>query len=232
MPMYPNSNHPDAQPATDNTPKTALGGKDPATPKPEPKRIFVNSDHSEPLGEPNSSPASQSEDSPPSKPSPSASTDDAGDDPTNMHVPDAVRELRQDQSFNANETYQDALPDDVLTNDELTPELREAATREFRAMAGDLALPPAELSQFVTLAKWAESNPPTQEQHDSWRQDALATLEREFDDPAQALKDANALLRRDPRVRALIDHFGLGNHPSVVKMIAQRARSERAKGRL
>jgi hypothetical protein len=51
-------------------------------------------------------------------------------------------------------------------------------------------------------------------------------------DAEQAAADARRLVARDPRFAEWIEETGLGNHPDVVLMIAERARSERGRGRL
>lgn len=51
-------------------------------------------------------------------------------------------------------------------------------------------------------------------------------------DADRALEDAKQLVRRDPRVKAMLDQNGLGSNPAVVLKFAELATRQRLKGRL
>lgn len=108
------------------------------------------------------------------------------------------------------------------------------AEAEHKAWAGvftDAGLTPQDAQDVVKLALMDE---PTADEAAAWPTQAEAALQEAFgaDDWRQALADARLLVKRDPRVRAFLNRTGLGDHPTVVKLAAQRARALIANGKL
>lgn len=88
--------------------------------------------------------------------------------------------------------------------------------------------------QFVSeVAIAAAVNPPTADVLNRWRASAFDTLRQEFGDTADlALNDARKLVKQDKRLHDYLDRTGLGEHPAIVRVIANRARALRNAGRL
>lgn len=109
----------------------------------------------------------------------------------------------------------------------------QTAEAEHKAWAGvfaDLGLDAQDARKVVEVGL-ASSTP---EQVQAWPEQAKASLQEAFgeDDWQQALADARLLVKRDPRLMAYLDETGLGNHPTIVRIAAQRARAAIANGTL
>lgn len=89
-------------------------------------------------------------------------------------------------------------------------------------------------AQFVTeVAVAAEVSPPGDDVLNQWRGAAHDTLRQEFGDSAKvALADARALVAQDKQLHDYLDRTGLGNHPKIVRIVANRARQLRLAGKL
>lgn len=62
---------------------------------------------------------------------------------------------------------------------------------------------------------------------------AARSLQAAFgDDTARAVADARELVMRDPRLAAMLDRTGLGDHPKLILAAAHAARRLRASGKL
>lgn len=109
-----------------------------------------------------------------------------------------------------------------------------AAEAEHKAWAGvftDVGLTTQDAQDVVKLALMDE---PNAEEMQGWRGQAEASLQETYgaDDWQQALADARLLVKRDPRLKDFLNRTGLGDHPHVVKLAAQRAREQIASGKL
>lgn len=108
-----------------------------------------------------------------------------------------------------------------------------AAKAEHKAWAGvfaDAGLTPQDAADMVKVGLIDE---PTPEEAAAWPEQAHAALREIYgDDAQQALADARLLVGRDPRLKAFLNRSGLGDHPHVVKLAAQRARALIANGTL
>jgi hypothetical protein len=89
-------------------------------------------------------------------------------------------------------------------------------------------------AQHVTEAAIsAEVNGVTDEQMAEWRTRSYGALRADWGASAdQMLADARALVKTDPRLHDYLHSTGLGNHPAVVRVIANRARQLRSQGKL
>lgn len=109
----------------------------------------------------------------------------------------------------------------------------KVAEAEHKAWAGtftDAGLTPQEAQDVVALALMEE---PSADELAAWPAQAQAKLQEAFgDDAEQALADARLLVKRDPRVRDFLNRTGLGDHPYIVKLAADRARALIASGKL
>ena len=108
-----------------------------------------------------------------------------------------------------------------------------AADLEHKAWAGvfaDLGLSGQDAQGVVQLAM---AEPPSDDQVQAWPTQAQAALQEAFGrDWQQALADARLLVARDPRLSDYLNRTGLGNHPHIVKLAAERARAAIANGTL
>lgn len=109
----------------------------------------------------------------------------------------------------------------------------QAAEAEHKAWAGvfaDMGLDAVDAAAMVRVGLIDE---PTPEEAAAWPEQAQAALRETFgDDAQQALADARLLVGRDPRLKDFLNRTGLGDHPHVVKLAAQRARALIANGTL
>lgn len=181
--------------------------------------------------------------SPPDEPQQVAADDEPQEPPAldvNRHLPDAVRTLRGEDTprklYSPQQTYSGVIPDDMFEQHGTVPEgvsqeVQAAIIHEYREMAADTGLSndDVRLLKDRTLALRDNPVPPEQQQAE-----ARLRLAAEFgaDGVEKALKDANALLNRDPRVRNLLQGWGLGDDPDTVVLVARAAARQRAQGRL
>lgn len=155
-----------------------------------------------------------------------------------LDVPLAIAELRAGDMAHA--FYGNAVDEDIQSwiDDgadrlvgEVTPEVRTAAATELSRMRNDLGLQPAEVKEL--LARGRALRDATPEQIEGNRVEARQLLRSAFGDGAeQALRDAQALVRRDPRVAHLLAESGLGDDPQTILKFAYLARTQRVAGRL
>ena len=151
-----------------------------------------------------------------------------------IEVPPEVQALRDDplrQMYGAQVEFKRVIADeDFVVPEGEDPALATQAARELREIAADIGLsaPDAQmLRDRIQIAK--HNTAPIPDQHDA----CVDALNAEFGMGAkQALLDARALLRRDPRAAAVIEHLGLGNDPQTVLMIARKAQQARRAGKL
>jgi hypothetical protein len=177
-------------------------------------------------------PAPAAPPAPPSEPAPLSfpSMQEPGERPA-VEIPAEIRELRESDRpfYSPQKTYAQAIPD----HPDDTPEL-QAVRVEGREIMSDLGMSDGEARDVVSIMSTELANGiPTDETIESWGREATQETFRRYGKAAEArLEDARLLVRRDPRVRRLLDQTGLGSHPKVVAMMIERARSERSRGRL
>lgn len=156
------------------------------------------------------------------------------------HLPDDIKALRHEdmerRMYSAQQTYSSVIPDDMFEQHGTVPdgmplEVQTAIIQEYREIAADTGLSndDVQLLKDRTLALRANPIPPDQQQAAA-RERLVAAFGP--DGVEGALKGANALLNRDPRVRALLHGWGLGDDPETVVLVARAAARERARGRL
>lgn len=163
----------------------------------------------------------------------------ADGEPITLDVPDNIKALREADElraiYGAQGQFSQAMPDTILDEVDnaaaLAPEMRQAVVTEVREMATDLGMSVADITNLKSLGNVFEA--PTNEQISDWQSQAIDGLKREYgDDWKKALEDANSLIKRDPRLKVLMNQNGRGNHPAVVSMFAKLGRQARVAGRL
>lgn len=158
---------------------------------------------------------------------------EAADDTPLVPVPPEVEKLRDDPArrlYSAQTSLRDAISEKDFTPGTIDGKQMNQLVREVREMAADLDFGPKEITALKQRFETVKASAPNV---DEQRNAAVDALNREFgQDAAQALRDARALLLRDPRTSAVIDAMGLGDDPEVVLMFARAARSQRATGKL
>jgi hypothetical protein len=150
-----------------------------------------------------------------------------------IDVPAEVRTLREAdpdrQLFSAQKEYAEVVKDYPGATD--TERAVLAETREWFA---DFALNSQE-AQTVTQVFNTELRDgiPSDETVAAWGREATQETFRRYGRDAEArLADARLLVRRDPRVRQVLERSGMGSHPRVVQLLIEKARSERNRVRL
>jgi hypothetical protein len=153
----------------------------------------------------------------------------------------ALRDADRDRAFfSPQRMYGADLPDSLFDNttDEngniLPVEHRQAIAAEYREIAADLGLSSPDVRTFAATLKQVTANPPSDQEAQQWQADSQRWLQGKFGkDAPKALELAQKLVRRDPRVHALIHSAGeFGNHPKMVEMLVNAAQAEHRKGRL
>lgn len=97
----------------------------------------------------------------------------------------------------------------------------------------DLSIAAPDAQEVVEVFREFGPTPPSAEQQESWQAESVNLLKHAYgSEAAQALADASALAKRDPRVLQALEAAGLGSHPKVIMQLAKAARAERARGRL
>ena len=148
-------------------------------------------------------------------------------------VPEEVAALRDDplrRMYPAQVNLQEAIPDQLFTSVEgVEEQAGRKVARELREMAADLDLGRGEVQTLRSRAAFVHEHKPDPA---AQREAAVEALNREFGNGAkQALRDARALLQRDPRTAKIIEAMGVGDDPQVVLMIARAARQQRVAGK-
>lgn len=144
-------------------------------------------------------------------------------------LPDAVRELRENDDarrlFSPQTTYRD-----VIKIDDAWPEENKAAAAEWREIAADVGLSVSDTSELADII-YGTKEIPSAEVLVGWEREALDDLRREYGEKGaqQALADAQRLIARDPRVAYMLEETGLGSHPKFVAHVVRAARSQRGR---
>lgn len=209
MSFYKNSDHV-VEPAQDTdaqpTRRTALGGGEPQA---QPRPFYGNSQHDvKPAGE--KAPAQQ------------AKPDDG------IRVPDEVAKLRAERTslYDPADVYKSVLGEPGTLSAALPAEVGEPVVAEVANILADHELSVPEASEVLQVLK---APAPSDTELAQWQRDSeryLATISDA--DAAAAVK----LLDRDPRVAELLERTGAINNPRVVRLLVDKARALRSKGRL
>lgn len=148
-------------------------------------------------------------------------------------VPPEVKELRDAQdrrTFSAQTTYRDAAPDADFEALGIDPEVGRKGMAEVRELFADLDLTPGDVRGLRERAEKLRDAPA-----DAFaqREATVDALNREFGQGAkQALREARALVARDPRVAKMIETMGLGDDAATIVKLAHVARAQRLAGKL
>jgi len=151
-------------------------------------------------------------------------------------LPDAIRELRDDplrRMFGAQGTYASVQLEAAMKDVATDPAIKTAAASEFREIFADIGASTQDAQEIVDAASRLHAEPMTPERDAANVNDAIDALNREFgNDATSALKAAQQMVLRDPRLKAMLEASRLGNEPAVVVKLAHLARSQRARGKL
>lgn len=129
---------------------------------------------------------------------------------------------------NASLKIQNAAMEDSLA----APEDAKAIAAEWAGEFAQHQLSDNDSVGLVDLGRSVLSNPPSEQTLAGWRQDAMTLLKTEYT-PAganAALQAAREYVANTPGLTEKIDAWGLGDHPLVVKICAERGRAMRSKG--
>lgn len=153
-------------------------------------------------------------------------------------LPKSIAELRQSDGierrmYSAQKTYE-RVDTESLFDPNADPESVAAAGAELREIFSDHGATQDDATAIRTLALAHPIGSVTHEQHAAWQDQAQRALIAELGPnvaPA-ALRDAQRLAQRDPRVVQLLNRTGLGSHPQVVKLFVKLAQEQKSRGRL
>lgn len=129
---------------------------------------------------------------------------------------------------NASRNIQNAAMEDHLA----APEDAKAIASEWATEFAAYQLSDNDSVGLVDLGRSVLNNPPSDETLAGWRQDAMTLLKTEYT-PAganQALQAAREYVASQPGLAEKIDAWGVGDHPLVVKICAERGRALHSKG--
>lgn len=207
----------------------------PPPPKPEPPALpegTVPSRTTAELGEaiygPKPTPAAQPQ---------AEATKPSTEQPIQAVVPDEIKELRAQDSarrlYSPQATYREVLPDTIVADVEgIDPKVATVAIAEMREMAADFGASTQDVQEFRRAFNSVPAEITT-ELRTQWHEQTVERLNAEFGSgAAAALRDAQALVRRDPRMAQMLNQSGAGDHPSLALLFARMARTARSKGKL
>lgn len=154
-------------------------------------------------------------------------------------VPEAVRELREQRRqetpfHDETKDYQHIGLEESADAAGLAGEERDAVLAEQRRMLADFQFDHREAREVVRMVDTYAVTPPDAETEGRWANEAWTALVRQHGakEANVMLLDAQKLVARDPRVKAILEATRLGNHPVLVAKLVSLARSERGRGRL
>ncbi|CAE6747126.1 hypothetical protein R69658_02540 [Paraburkholderia aspalathi] len=152
-------------------------------------------------------------------------------------VPDNIKALREADAerrlYTAEKTYSGVQIESAMETTEGDPAIKAVVARETREIFADIGASTDDAQQIIDAASRFSAEPITPERDASNANDAIDALNREFgNDAADALKAAQKMVLRDPRLARILDESRLGNDPLIVVKLAQLARSQRARGKL
>lgn len=105
---------------------------------------------------------------------------------------------------------------------DVQPATAKAMRGEFHRMLADVGVSPGDGETLANVVRAGFANPPDAATREAWKAQ-VAESDR---------SEAAALVARDPRARELVTRSFAIEHPRVVQILAERARAERARGRL
>ena len=105
---------------------------------------------------------------------------------------------------------------------------------ELAATMADLGMNGDDVARLARLALQFRTKPPSAVEVDGFHRTAFKELRETYGDKNfdQALSDARGLARRDPRLSALLNSSGMGDHPWLVSRLAELGRTARQRGQL
>lgn len=143
----------------------------------------------------------------------------------------AMRDTPERRLFSAQGSYAGVQLEAALKDVDTSPEVKTAAAAELREIFADIGASSQDAQEIVDAASRLHAEPMTPERDATNANDAIGALNREFgNDAASALKAAQQMVTRDPRLARMLDASRLGNDPAVVVKLAYLARSQRARG--
>lgn len=149
-------------------------------------------------------------------------------------LPDAIRELRDDplrRMFSPQGTFASVPLEDAMKHLPLDGETKAAEVAEWREQFEDFGASPQDARELVDAARRFVAEPMTPQRDMANVNSAIDAMNREFgNDAADALADAQAMVRRDSRLVKILESSRLGNDPTVVVKLARLARSQRQRG--
>jgi len=105
---------------------------------------------------------------------------------------------------------------------DVQPETAKAVSGEVHRMLADTGVSPGDGETLANVVRAGFANPPDAATREAWKAQVSES------DRAEAI----ALLGRDPRAYELVTRSFAIEHPRIVQILAERARAERARGRL
>lgn len=115
-----------------------------------------------------------------------------------------------------------------------TPEEAQQTAHIYSNAFAALSLTSPQAKDLFDAVRSAAHRPPTDEDRERWKGETRAALTQEFglDGAAQALRDAQVLIRKVPALHRELNMLGIDGHPRIVRAIANRAHEARKSGRL
>lgn len=115
-----------------------------------------------------------------------------------------------------------------------TPEEAQQTARIYSNAFAALSLTAPQAKDLFDAVRSAAHRPPSDADRERWQGETRAALRQEFglDGAAQALRDAQALIRKVPALHRELNMLGIDGHPRVIRAIADRARQARRAGKL
>lgn len=149
-------------------------------------------------------------------------------------VPDEIAKLRDDplrRMFSPQGTYASLQLEAAMEHVAAAPELKAAAAAEYREIFADMGASGQDAQEMVDAASRFGTEPMTRERDAANEMSAIELLNQHFgDDATDALKAAQQMIARDPRLVRMLEQSRLGNDPKTVLKIAQLARSAKLRG--
>lgn len=134
-------------------------------------------------------------------------------------------------------TYRDGertLRNAMMRDASATPEEADAVIKEHSRSLARVSFSSLDAATFYEALASTRSSPPDAAQRAAWASEARAAIAKEVgpERAAQALRDAQRLVAQTPSLRKTLDRTGLGSHPRVVVILAEKARLARNAGKL
>lgn len=122
-----------------------------------------------------------------------------------------------------------AISRNAMENELHTPQQATQRAEAWRGEFQALGLSSTESAQLADL-----KGHPTDDQRKAWQEDSRKALVQDFgpEGAGQALADTQRYLAQRPQLREYLRKTGLGDHPSWVRTVADKARQARASGKL